>query len=252
MEVRMNADLPAFAEAVDEAFAQALEDGLPPLYPRQPRWAFEDGYAAKLCDENVGAAFAQRRSHAAFAHVKLLARQHRGKTQPPCDWRSLLSKAGLRPSEPTSKIFSDVKTPISVDAFMSELVKNNQLSFGPDAGVNVPPEARCCDHCGMITPCVCACGASFCSRACLKDAWSQHAPSCAVVFKNGPVAYTKLNAWEFESARGPVDRPLHEVCGMCGIKGARARCQRCRKVWYCGRACQAQHWARHKKSCENV
>ena len=83
MEVRMNADLPAFAEAVDEAFAQALEDGLPPLYPRQPRWAFEDRYAAKRCDENVGAAFAQRRSHAAFAHVKLLARQHRGKTQPP-------------------------------------------------------------------------------------------------------------------------------------------------------------------------
>ena len=41
----MNAELPAFdPNQVDAAFAEALEeDGLPPLYPNQPRWAFEDG-----------------------------------------------------------------------------------------------------------------------------------------------------------------------------------------------------------------
>ena len=41
MEVRMNAELPAFdPNQVDAAFAEALEeDGLPPLYPNQPRWA---------------------------------------------------------------------------------------------------------------------------------------------------------------------------------------------------------------------
>ena len=41
----MNAELPAFDKTLeDKAFAEALEeDGLPPLYPNQPRWAFEDG-----------------------------------------------------------------------------------------------------------------------------------------------------------------------------------------------------------------
>jgi hypothetical protein len=101
----MNAELPAFdPNQVDPAFAAALEeDGLPPLYPNQPRWAFEDGHGAER------EAFAQRRSDAAFAHVKLLARRHRGKKQPPGDWRSLLATAGLRPSEPTSKIFTDTE-----------------------------------------------------------------------------------------------------------------------------------------------
>ena len=86
MEVRMNAELPAFdPNQVDAAFAAALEeDGLPPLYPNQPRWAFEDGRGGAEAE-----AFAQRRSDAAFAHVKLLARRNRGKKQPPGDWRAL-------------------------------------------------------------------------------------------------------------------------------------------------------------------
>ena len=246
MEVRMNAELPAFDKTLeDKAFAAALEeDGLPPLYPNQPRWAFEDGHGAER------EAFAQRRSDAAFAHVKLLARRHRGKTQPPGDWRALLATAGLRPSEPTHKIFKDPKTPISVDAFMGELVRTNQLAFGPDAGANVPPEARCCDRCGAVTPCVCACGVSFCSRACLKEAWPEHAPSCAVVFKNGPAAYTTLNEREFGDARGPAERPISESCAHCGVRGATSRCSRCRRVVYCGRACQAAAWGRHRKLCK--
>ena len=71
----MNAELPAFEKTLeDKAFAEALEeDGLPPLYPNQPRWAFEDGRGGAEAE-----AFAQRRSDAAFAHVKLLARRHRG------------------------------------------------------------------------------------------------------------------------------------------------------------------------------
>jgi len=71
----MNAELPAFDKTLeDKAFAEALEeDGLPPLYPNQPRWAFEDGRGGAEAE-----AFALRRSDAAFAHVKLLARRHRG------------------------------------------------------------------------------------------------------------------------------------------------------------------------------
>ena len=50
----MNAELPAFdPNQVDAAFAAALEeDGLPPLYPHQPRWAFEDGHGALTCFAN--------------------------------------------------------------------------------------------------------------------------------------------------------------------------------------------------------
>ena len=135
---------------------------------------------------------------------------------------------------------------------MGELVRTNQLAFGPDAGANVPPEARCCDCCGAVTPCVCACGVSFCSRACLKEAWPEHAPSCAVVFKNGPVAYTTLNEREFGDARGPDDRPVSESCAHCGVRGATSRCSRCRQVVYCGRACQAAAWGRHRKRVKIV
>ena len=90
----MNAELPAFdPNQVDAAFAEALEDdGLPPLYPNQPRWAFEDGRGGAEAE-----AFAQRRSDAAFAHVKLLARRHRGKKQPPGDWRSLFGDGRAAP-----------------------------------------------------------------------------------------------------------------------------------------------------------
>ena len=123
-------------------------------------------------------------------------------------------------------------------------------SFGFGAAAAVPPEARCCDCCGAVTPCVCACGVSFCSRACLKEAWPEHAPSCAVVFKNGPVAYTTLNEREFGDARGPDERPVSESCAHCGVRGATSRCSRCRKVVYCGRACQAAAWGRHRKLCK--
>ena len=91
----MNAELPAFdPNQVDAAFAEALEDdGLPPLYPNQPRWAFEDGRGGAEAE-----AFAQRRSDAAFAHVKLLARRHRGKNNRPATgarcWRRRAAALG--------------------------------------------------------------------------------------------------------------------------------------------------------------
>ena len=72
----------------------------------------------------------------------------------------------------------------------------------------------------------------------------------AVVFKNGPVAYTTLNEREFGDARGPDDRPVSESCAHCGVRGATSRCSRCRQVVYCGRACQAAAWGRHRKLCK--
>ncbi|XP_074952503.1 zinc finger MYND domain-containing protein 10 isoform X2 [Phalacrocorax aristotelis] len=42
------------------------------------------------------------------------------------------------------------------------------------------------------------------------------------------------------------DKPRCSVCGMEAAK----RCSRCRNEWYCTRACQVQHWQKHKAACD--
>ncbi|XP_056357175.1 zinc finger MYND domain-containing protein 10 isoform X2 [Oenanthe melanoleuca] len=37
-------------------------------------------------------------------------------------------------------------------------------------------------------------------------------------------------------------------CRVCGAEAAK-RCSRCRNEWYCTRACQVQHWQKHKPAC---
>ncbi|KAM9374724.1 zinc finger MYND domain-containing protein 10 [Phaethornis superciliosus] len=37
-------------------------------------------------------------------------------------------------------------------------------------------------------------------------------------------------------------------CGVCGVEATK-RCSRCRNEWYCTRACQVQHWQKHKAAC---
>ncbi|KAM4768711.1 zinc finger MYND domain-containing protein 10 isoform 2-T2 [Cyanocitta cristata] len=37
-------------------------------------------------------------------------------------------------------------------------------------------------------------------------------------------------------------------CRVCGVEVAK-RCSRCRNEWYCTRACQVQHWQKHKPAC---
>ncbi|NXL14531.1 ZMY10 protein, partial [Setophaga kirtlandii] len=42
------------------------------------------------------------------------------------------------------------------------------------------------------------------------------------------------------------DKPL---CRVCGAEAGK-RCSRCRNEWYCSRACQVQHWQKHKPACD--
>ncbi|XP_008103255.1 zinc finger MYND domain-containing protein 10 [Anolis carolinensis] len=42
--------------------------------------------------------------------------------------------------------------------------------------------------------------------------------------------------------------PDKPKCGMCGFEATK-RCSRCRNEWYCKRACQVQHWQKHKNAC---
>ncbi|XP_048812956.1 zinc finger MYND domain-containing protein 10 isoform X3 [Lagopus muta] len=38
-------------------------------------------------------------------------------------------------------------------------------------------------------------------------------------------------------------------CRVCGVEAAK-RCSRCRNEWYCTRACQIQHWQKHRTACD--
>ncbi|CAN0282783.1 unnamed protein product, partial [Ectocarpus sp. 12 AP-2014] len=38
-------------------------------------------------------------------------------------------------------------------------------------------------------------------------------------------------------------------CAKCGIGGKSLQCTRCRKVSYCSKECQRQHWKIHKAAC---
>nr|XP_025045284.1 zinc finger MYND domain-containing protein 10 [Pelodiscus sinensis] len=42
--------------------------------------------------------------------------------------------------------------------------------------------------------------------------------------------------------------PEKPKCGLCGLEATK-RCSRCQNEWYCKRACQVQHWQKHKKAC---
>ncbi|KAM6256730.1 zinc finger MYND domain-containing protein 10 isoform 2-T2 [Porphyrio hochstetteri] len=42
--------------------------------------------------------------------------------------------------------------------------------------------------------------------------------------------------------------PEQPRCRVCGAEAAK-RCSRCRNEWYCTRACQVQHWQKHKAAC---
>ncbi|KAM6413697.1 zinc finger MYND domain-containing protein 10 [Rhynochetos jubatus] len=43
--------------------------------------------------------------------------------------------------------------------------------------------------------------------------------------------------------------PGKRRCRVCGAEAAK-RCSRCRNEWYCTRACQVQHWQKHKTACD--
>lgn len=38
-------------------------------------------------------------------------------------------------------------------------------------------------------------------------------------------------------------------CGDCGKEGATLRCSRCKRAFYCEKACQQRHWKAHKETC---
>lgn len=64
----------------------------------------------------------------------------------------------------------------------------------------------------------------------------------------------KGKGWETQACPVEIEG---EVCGTCG-KGkeeegkALMRCGKCKKMMYCGRACQTEDWKAHKPFCGRV
>ncbi|NXH19835.1 ZMY10 protein, partial [Bucco capensis] len=56
--------------------------------------------------------------------------------------------------------------------------------------------------------------------------------------------WTQIYSLDMMEALAP-DKPR---CRMCGADATK-RCSRCRNEWYCSRACQVQHWQKHKTAC---
>lgn len=282
----------------DKAFVEALEaDGLPSLYPTRPSWAFVPGFAVQLMKKKeLTKAFlrtglepgrSQQNNDHAWSHVKLLAARQRlatpGMLALPGYWIStVFNPAGCNLDEyMISCHFQDDTARISVDDFMRAVSSFEGVYFGWDAGPKCPPEARRCDNtaCNAITPCVCACGESYCSRACLKTNWKAHAPLCHAVHQNNQLAYEVLNMYEFGYAgpaarRGPDAPPRANkwLCSVCAAPGARFQCKGrgvpgipqflknagpytwpyC-KLRYCGRWCQEVGWrGGHKRYCPTI
>ncbi|KFW65625.1 Zinc finger MYND domain-containing protein 10, partial [Pygoscelis adeliae] len=85
-------------------------------------------------------------------------------------------------------------------------------------------------------------------------------PKKDLVLEQVPVIWDhilKKNAGKWEAiAKHQVKRvfsPTEEelklqACRVCGVEAAK-RCSRCRNEWYCTRACQVQHWQKHKAAC---
>jgi tetratricopeptide (TPR) repeat protein len=60
---------------------------------------------------------------------------------------------------------------------------------------------------------------------------------------------TTINPRMSTGEGGKKEDGTHTGCASCG-KAAAQSCGRCRKVRYCDRQCQKQHWKEHKKACD--
>jgi tetratricopeptide (TPR) repeat protein len=71
--------------------------------------------------------------------------------------------------------------------------------------------------------------------------------------------YTVVTAQRLAAARLHVEQPDRDtidvghkycMCNQCGkVKEKMEWCTGCRRVWYCDKECQLQHWATHKSLC---
>mmetsp|Transcript_4089 Transcript_4089/g.9504 ORF Transcript_4089/g.9504 Transcript_4089/m.9504 type:complete len:269 (-) Transcript_4089:87-893(-) len=75
----------------------------------------------------------------------------------------------------------------------------------------------------------------YCCRECQSKDWKKHKKECKEIVVDTPSATAE-------------DNDKH-ACALCKTE-ATSSCSRCKKVWYCGRICQREHWKEHKPQCK--
>ena len=55
-----------------------------------------------------------------------------------------------------------------------------------------------------------------------------------------------------EHLTAALDRLGVKTCPVCGKTGAKSLCLGCRRVSYCGKACQKVAWPTHKRECRRI
>ncbi len=60
-----------------------------------------------------------------------------------------------------------------------------------------------------------------------------------------------LDSWSTANCAVPGEKTARASCGNCGTAFSKlSMCGRCKRVSYCGRDCQRQHWPVHKQACK--
>jgi MYND finger len=167
-------------------------DGMPPLWPRAPRWYTDPVVKSRICDRlgpmlavllemNV----AQRQSDNRYNHLKYLASLYGSDDERPVDeWcRILLPPTGWADIIPKS----NRRRVCSAKTFVG--VMSNFLQLADPYTPPAAPIPRFCDECNQQCESECMCGEVYCSRACLREAWQRgHRDICEVVHDNGECA----------------------------------------------------------------
>jgi len=101
----------------------------------------------------------------------------------------------------------------------------------PPCGACSAPARHVCSRCRQER---------YCSAKCQAADWGRHKASCG---KN------KVSTKKSEIvAPDTPSKEKEDVCANCQ-GAAKTKCSNCRKVFYCKRACQKDHWNSHKSNC---
>ena len=62
----------------------------------------------------------------------------------------------------------------------------------------------------------------------------------------------KMQQQQAASSAPPEPQYEANVCAKCGKAAAKAKCSKCKSVYYCSRSCQTTHWKSHKPVCQQI
>lgn len=250
--------------------AALCPDGLPPLYPRPPRWPVDAEIKRKYAEKCHLPPFMvpgdrQQIPDMANRHFQHLAKinDDPNDIRPASEWAAVL--CGPSCWDPVH-LGTDA-TPCTAGEFQSRMTKEvfGELGFQFARPYEVPqnPIPTFCDNCNKECTSVCGrCGEIYCSRKCLKDDWNKHRRICDMVYENENLA-TLFSQLEMKEAL--TDEELQVAWGMkpekftdwgkclnCNNAGAKMKCTLCGVATYCSKDCQRPHWPVHKLECKGM